>query len=156
MYVYRIATKSELGPYQGGVCNARHYDDDHPAPDDDGIPYNVRWEYTHNYGFSSKEQLLGWFTKSDLRRFEQQDFYVWRYSVPKSAVHFGGKQVAFDIKRATERKRIDRKEFSSIPLAPVTGRVTPAGYLVPKLPPFGRPEINAFLEYLLSSFLKKK
>jgi len=148
MYVYRIENREGLGPYQGGVVTWRHYDEDHPGPQQDNIPYDVVFSQQYHYGFKSKAQLLNWFSKSDLKRFESSGFYVMRYSVPDTHfnVYKGGNQVAFLKHKASEVKRIKRDGFSCVPV------LTPSSISMGYSGSFGQSPIDNYINRLAKEF----
>lgn len=152
MYVYRIECNAGLGPYQGQVAEyPRHWDEYHPAPQDDGIPREIVCSGEYSYGFKSKTQLVNWFTKKDLKRFEEQGFYVMRYEVPKENVSFGRSQLCFKKDTAISSMRVKRHEFRSIKGQPISlGPSDSEG--PPSVPPPMEPSLFAFYR-ALSCFL---
>ena len=107
--------KTNLGPYVGRDAAGKvygHYFNMrllpyNPEPEEDGISY---YSFNHHYGFSSLKELIKWF---DGCFFSLQDagFFVVEYECPENYIEFGGKQLAFDMTKATPIRFYTRKEY---------------------------------------------
>lgn len=100
MYVYRVETLDGCGPYNGskdvkfpslGVL--------HPGPRQDGI--RDFDSCVHHFGFASIEDFQNWFGLRFIRRnLFKAGFVLNKYRIRKEYVVVGGRQVAFEKKKA--------------------------------------------------------
>lgn len=113
MKVYRVENPQDgLGPYQYGVVDWRHYDEEKcPSPSEDGMPfpYGAREYY---FGCLTKTALKKWFDLDALETFEQQGLLVYEYDVPLDNVLVGKKQIAFKKDVVYSKKHIPTKKLT--------------------------------------------
>lgn len=115
MRVYRIelkvlpinlsGSKQSLGPYWAsnterfGFKNIDNSEYENcwsnPTPEDDGLPIRSNLFY----GFKSTEQMLDWFDLH-LKALHEGGCHLVIYEVPEEYVHFGQKQLSFELEKA--------------------------------------------------------
>lgn len=105
MLIYRVENRDNKGPYTCGNESIRRAlwshqrCDNHPAPRNDGIPYEVlgSWRTTrYHFGFRALDQLCAWFATDERALLEAEGFSLALYEVDEVHVHIGGRQVAFN------------------------------------------------------------
>jgi hypothetical protein len=107
--VYRVESRSGLGPYSGFTVSmfrlnqSHNYEDrfNHPNPRQE----DLSWEYGYKCGCDSLEKLTEWFS-GFWAQLRTDGFRVYEYTVPDGDVQTGQKQVVFNPAWATRVKQI--------------------------------------------------